>query len=409
MSQPDDDLGPGEYVAGERHIEMTWRCSSCQHQNLGRHKSCQGCGNPKDASEDYEMPADPASAPSVTDAALLRMATAGPDWRCAYCGSDQRRDDNSCANCGAAAAAGLAIPDAPPHIATSAPGLGLFRRRKKLVRNVGIGVGVTGAVIGALAWNALRPRDYDATVSAVAWEHVIEVEKYANRTKEGFRETIPSTATDIISLGQRVHHHEQVLDHYETEYYSVQVPDGYRTEYYTAREACGQDCTTTPRSCRQSCTTSKNGFASCRQICSGGDRRCTTRYCSRQRTRQVAKTRSERRSRQVPKYRSEPRYAEAFSYKNWEWAHDRTERESGTDTTNLKWPAGARTLADGEKERDKRRAKYVITLRYEDEHLKFEVPSADRFAEFAVGSEHDIHRDRDAWSVDGTPITPLAD
>ncbi len=42
----------------ERQIELVWRCSSCQHQNLGRHAICQSCGNPKDESEEYEDDAD---------------------------------------------------------------------------------------------------------------------------------------------------------------------------------------------------------------------------------------------------------------------------------------------------------------------------------------------------------------
>ncbi|AKJ00373.1 hypothetical protein ATI61_104220 [Archangium gephyra] len=40
----------------ERHIEMFWRCSSCEHRNLGRHQVCQACKHPKDGSEQYEMP-----------------------------------------------------------------------------------------------------------------------------------------------------------------------------------------------------------------------------------------------------------------------------------------------------------------------------------------------------------------
>ncbi|MCA9606483.1 MAG: hypothetical protein KC619_12845, partial [Myxococcales bacterium] len=70
-----------------RKIEMHWVCSSCGHRNLGRHKSCQRCGDPKDASEPWLMPEDPGAAPSVTDPALLRQANAGPDWQCGYCGS----------------------------------------------------------------------------------------------------------------------------------------------------------------------------------------------------------------------------------------------------------------------------------------------------------------------------------
>src|SRR3954471_7963181 len=111
------DPAEADDEAGVRHIEMTWRCSVCKTQNLGRFKNCQGCGKPKDGSEGYEMPDDPASAASVTDAALLRMATAGPDWRCAYCNSDQRASDGNCGQCGASASTAvpeaLDAPDAP--------------------------------------------------------------------------------------------------------------------------------------------------------------------------------------------------------------------------------------------------------------------------------------------------------
>jgi ribosomal protein L37E len=47
---------------GVRQIEMTWTCSSCGQQNLGRHKTCQQCGDPKDKSEKYEIPKDTAGA-----------------------------------------------------------------------------------------------------------------------------------------------------------------------------------------------------------------------------------------------------------------------------------------------------------------------------------------------------------
>src|SRR5258705_2509114 len=108
-------------MAGERMIEMTWRCWSCGHQNLGRFKSCQSCRNPKDGSERYEMPADTTKAVTITEEGLLRMASAAPDWRCAYCGSDQRRADRGCANCGASAVEGNLATDAPPQRPRPAP------------------------------------------------------------------------------------------------------------------------------------------------------------------------------------------------------------------------------------------------------------------------------------------------
>ena len=107
---------------GRRQIEMTWKCSACEHQNLGRHKTCQQCGDPKDRGEAYEMPTNTAAAASVMEAGLLRMAEAGPNWRCAYCGSDQRNMlDATCGQCGASAADAAAPPEAPPVLLALTP------------------------------------------------------------------------------------------------------------------------------------------------------------------------------------------------------------------------------------------------------------------------------------------------
>jgi len=395
----------GDDDGAVRHIEMTWQCSTCQKQNLGRHKVCQGCGNPMDGSEKYEMPANPETAASVTDADLLAMATAGPNWRCAYCGSDQRRSDNSCGQCGAAIGTGTEVPD---EVVPPAPVVPWWTKHGKWAQRIAIGVAVLVVLIVFLVWNAIRPRNYDGKVTAVAWEHTIEIDRYMIRKHEGFKENIPQTAMDVTSVGQRVHHHEQVLDHYDTEHYSVQVSDGYRTETYTAQESCGQNCTSRPRSCSQSCSSKKNGFASCRQVCSGGGQSCTTKYCSRTKTRQVPKYRQEPRTRQVPRYRQEPRYAEGFSWRNWEWGHERTVKEQGTDVAGLKWPAGALTaMGGGEKERELRKATYVVSLAYNDRVLKFSVPDAATAAKFTNGSDHKIRKERDDWEVDGVPIAPM--
>src|SRR4051812_786332 len=86
-----------------RKIEMVWRCTSGGTENLGRHTPCQSCGDPKGADERYEMPGDTRKAATVTDPDLLRKASAGANWRCGFCGSDQRALDGRCGNCGAGA------------------------------------------------------------------------------------------------------------------------------------------------------------------------------------------------------------------------------------------------------------------------------------------------------------------
>ena len=195
-----------------RHIEMTWRCSSCQHRNLGRRKRCHQCQHPKDRSEKYEMPADPAQAVSVTDADLLRMATAGPNWRCAYCGSDQRNADKSCAECGASSV------EAEPMAAKSTP-----PRRPAKPRRWPLILGLVGATGTGGYLYSQRTRDFQATVEKVAWSQSIVVERYKIWNREGFRTELPGEAFDIRSQGQKIHHYDKVLDGYDTEYYTERI------------------------------------------------------------------------------------------------------------------------------------------------------------------------------------------
>jgi hypothetical protein len=256
-------------------------------------------------------------------------------------------------------------------------------------------------------WNRNRPKDFEARVADVSWERVINVERFQAVAHDGFKENFATDALEVKSLGQREHHQEQVLDHYDTERYSVDVADGYRTETYSERESCGQDCTSTPQSCHESCKSNKNGFATCKTVCSGGGRSCSTRYCDKTKTRQVAKTRSESRTRQVPRYRSEPRYAEAFSWVHWEWLPARTARAAGTDVTT-RWPESNlnKGLADGEKERETRREKYQVTLDYGEKRTLTFAPNDELFAKFAPGTKHSIHTEQGTFTLDGAPVTP---
>ncbi len=399
-------------VEGERHIEMLWRCTSCQNKNLGRFKVCQTCKNPKDGSEAYEMPEDTSKAATVTDAALLRMATAGPNWRCAYCQSDQRRLDNGCANCGASAIEGSEVPDAP----NSAPveqleastGVNASASSGGSILAIVLGFGLLIGIFGLYAWYENRPRDYNAKVAVAHWERKISVERYKFVEHESFRETLPSDAEAVRSLGKKVHHYEQIPDGFDTERYSVQVPDGYRSESYSVSVSCGQECETVPRSCSEKCTSNKNGFATCRTSCSGGEQRCRTKYCDEQRTRDIPKTRTEWRTRQVPRFRSEPRYAENFAYKHWEWLPERIVSDAG-DLTPPRWPEAnlGKGLSPGEKERETRTESYRVKLSYDTKHwLEFTPNSEAAFAPFASPSDHKLHKEQGKFTLNGAPFMP---
>lgn len=421
----------------ERHIEMTWRCSTCKNRNLGRHMNCESCGKPKDESEEYEMPSDTASAATVEDPKLLRMAKAGEHWKCSYCGSHQRALDGGCARCGAGRKQGANAARGPQY---PLPGIAAPRVDRAPIWNTKgfrvIALAFVVMVFGmCVVLKKTKPRtvelpsrdihvvtatpprtDFPATVTKATWTRSVVIEQWQLAPHEGFTADLPPNALNIKAAGQHFHHNEDVFDHDETVYDEVEVPDGYTTETYSERVACGEDCTGSgrtcsqqctprPQNCREVCTNSKNGFASCKQVCSGGgqdcrevctgtERRCTTRYCNQPRTRQVPKTKKEKRPRVVKKYRQEPRNAPWSTFATWEWVKVRTAEDRGEGAPQ--WPdagapkdAGAAFDDGGIRpgaEREVRKEAYRIWLKYEDgQEREYDPKSEEELAGLPVG------------------------
>ncbi len=408
----------------DRQIEMVWPCP-CGTKNLGRYMKCQTCGRPKDDGVEYEMPANVETAESVTDEKLLRMATAGENWHCAYCGSDQRAGDGSCGRCGAGRAekanqARAAAPEMRMKEAAPTP-----RGRMALVALVIGFVLFLGTCALLVKTRYARPAPEPVavaapppstsrrlSVTAVHWKRTISSDRWELTDREGFEP--PADAVDKKNVGDRIHHQDQVLDHMETLYDNVEVPDGTRTESYTEHVACGQNCTTTPRTCRQNCKSNKNGFATCTDVCTGGDQHCTTKYCDESRTRQVSKTRTERRPRQEPRYRSEPRYAPWYTYKVMDWVQIATFPGEGDDLAPT-WPDASAPVpdagkhatlpahasvdgaakespaADHETSRERRDEAFNVSLRDETGAIySYEPRTSEELATFEKGSHHEM-------------------
>ena len=401
-----------------RKIEMHWVCSACQTRNLGRHKTCTRCGDPKDASEPWLMPSDTKAAPTVRDPELLRQANAGADWQCGYCGAHQRRLDGRCARCGAQQAAGSRVPEGGARrSAMRAFGGPAGAPAAPVRKSTGKHLLLSGCMftlfscLSCIGLGALlpdppppvlhKPASSLGVVSGLTWRRIAHVERLQIVRAEGFVEDRPADAFDIESLGQAHHHDEDVFDHYETQHYTEQVP--YQdTETYTEQERCGEDCTSTPQSCTEVCTPDNNGFASCRNVCSGGGQSCSPRYCSVTRTRSVTRYRTEPRTRQVPVTRSEPRYAERFAWHAWRWRHARDVQTAGTQSEEPRWPAAEELaapepLAEGERERVEREERY---------HVDFDVLGVQRGFELSSLSEYERYTAGDRWflSRDGARI-----
>ncbi len=436
---------------------MFWRCSSCEHRNLGRHQVCQACHHPKDGSEQYEMPEDTAAAVTVTDEALLRMATAGPHWRCAYCESDQRALDGGCQNCGASAVEGMSTSEEEE---TTPPPETRRASNKRKDDSSPILNGIMGLLVLVLFFGGCLPRlcskepeptpapksaqkrtltrtwaetgaetrtetraetqplalapsmpvqrgpewTRDLQVKELAWEHSVRVERSQLVEHEGFAEARPADALDVKTQGSRHHHDERVLDGYDTHSYTERVRDGYTTETYQERESCGRDCTTTPKKCTESCKSNKNGFATCKTTCTGGDQRCTTRYCSVTKTRKVPRYVDERRSRQEPRYRTVSREAPWYVWKQREWSYDRTVTANG-HTLKTRWPSKselrpAKALGKGEQERSSRTATYHVIFQSEDhEPITYQPASMEEFRRFTPGSRHTLQKEDGRVSV----------
>src|SRR5688500_11142706 len=128
-------------MARERIIEGTWNCTSCGLQGVkGRHKSCPGCGNPRETTGgESQFDFGEASASggltreSATDAAALDAAGAGSDWFCTYCGAGNRGDHPACRTCSATR------EDARPAPQALAPEAPAPRPWRKLALVLGLG------------------------------------------------------------------------------------------------------------------------------------------------------------------------------------------------------------------------------------------------------------------------------
>jgi hypothetical protein len=176
--------------------------------NRGRDLACAGCGATRDEDVTFFLEDE---APEVTDEALLRAARAGADWLCAHCGSSNRPVAPRCATCGAERGDSAARevherplrPEAPPPAAAARPAPRPSRRLLPILLPLGL------AVLGGIAWLALRITEVPVTVAGFEWERTIEIESLRTVRESAWADEVPSDVR-TLSRERAVRRHEQV-------------------------------------------------------------------------------------------------------------------------------------------------------------------------------------------------------
>lgn len=305
-----------------------WDCPVCgQVGNLGNATSCPSCGSPRGKDVQFYLPEN---SDEITEAKLLQEANAGVDWRCDYCGSDNKATATTCKSCGNertkedidrnlyeyslsetphANPSKKVKPDiAPESLTQKSPG---FKSKGLLF--------VIGLVL-VIAIISFMPRSFKVQVIKHSWYRSIEIENNKLVTEEDWN--MPSNAVELKNSSRAIHHYNQVLSHYETRYRNVQVQVG--SEQYI----CGQ-------------TDMGNGYFQ-------------DRYCDRP----VYDTRQE--SYQAPIYTNVPVYATKYRYTIYKWVKDHDIDAQGNDQ-NAKWPS--EQLANNNWREGKKTEKYILFLK----------------------------------------------
>ncbi len=195
-------------------VPLIWDCPFCRTQNPGPIKSCTSCGAPQPDDVEF-LQVDEEKFNFIKDEALIRMAKAGPNIHCPYCGTRNPGTAKLCSKCGGdlslggkARASGQRVrttaetttkeqvpaPIMPPAAganATSAP------KKNRTVLFAAIGVLAVVACLVAVYFLFIKSETINATVTGVDWQRSIDVEAYRETTEADWWDQVPADAEVI--------------------------------------------------------------------------------------------------------------------------------------------------------------------------------------------------------------------
>jgi len=208
--------------------EGRWDCQYCGAiGNLGRHRQCHNCNHSRPGGTRFYQ----ADESEVTDKRLERQALVGPDWICPFCGTSNAGDIHVCGSCGAprdestenqqvkdygegeAPRSGdMTFDEEPRQVAPAPAEPKKAGSRLPLAAIIAIGA-VAVICLGIVAFLIFGGSDADVTISGFEWQRTVEIEAFQTVTEEDW--SLP-TGGRLISQREEIHHHDQVIDHYET-------------------------------------------------------------------------------------------------------------------------------------------------------------------------------------------------
>ena len=361
-----------------RMVMGYWDCPFCGNQGIaGNVMNCPACGRARGDVKFYMKGVgenETREANETGDIEYLNEQQAqeigkNPDWYCSFCNSLNKDNAAFCSNCGASRAdsesnyfdqlkkrqekeAAEKAAQPQPRIQQQKPS-----RKPLLILLV-----LVLAVVGFFTYMNGNATKGNLQVTDIAWSRSIPVEQYQEFREEGW--SIPQGGTELSS-GQKIHHYDQVLSHYENVdvQRSRQVLDHYETYY----------------------TYSDNGNGSFSEV---------------EHQRPVYKTEYYTETVSQPVYVSVPRYSTWYIYSIWRWTQVRTETASGSDHEAV-WPE--LSLGENEREGSPRREEYTFTVRDEkDAETTWRLAEND-WQNIKTGDRINITAKRsgaDAWITD---------
>ncbi|MEA3326920.1 MAG: zinc ribbon domain-containing protein [Chloroflexota bacterium] len=227
-------------------IPLLWECPSCGTLNPGPIKTCTSCGAPQPDDVAFKR-VDEEKFNFIKDEALIRMAKAGPDIHCPYCGTRNLSSAKLCTNCGGELNMGGKAREAGKRVGSSAetqvrPAAAVPAPKKKLSRTgmIFAAIAIFACIAGfiVLMLMLLKTDDITGTVMDVSWQRAIAVEAYTTVTERDWLDEIPTSA-DIVACSQEYRYTSDVPVPNATE----ECSEAYVEDTGTGVGEVVQDCT----------------------------------------------------------------------------------------------------------------------------------------------------------------------